>query len=216
MPLYSTKMKKKKKAKTTIFCGCEREKKQLEEVREWLYYEVLCLGKTSPSNKGPPGKVRHKGIMTYWKYNKKLTKINSQSLQWFAKVIDNSLYCYCHTEYNSEKKGKLSVQNQGNGGVNDGMPLDVVSCSLCFRSLRGLIITGQMLLLWPSEQAECKLSTGRGKWSKCNFLCKQSIWKRKRGHSGMWMRVWGKVLCKPTFQLSWRDSWNSDMHTSGG
>lgn len=50
MPLYSTKMKKKK-AKMTIFCGCEREKKQLEEVREWLYYEVLCLGKTSPSNK---------------------------------------------------------------------------------------------------------------------------------------------------------------------
>ena len=52
---------------------------------------------------------------------------------------------------NVQKRGNIiegtSVQNQGNGGVNYGMPLDVVSCSLCSRSLRGLIITGQMLLL---------------------------------------------------------------------
>lgn len=47
-------------------------------------------------------------------------------------------------------------------------------------------------------------------------LCKQSIWKCKERHTWIWMRVWGKVLSKSTFQQHLGEGWDSAKHVGGG
>lgn len=118
------------------------------------------------------------------KDNKKLAKINSQSPQRFANVIDNSLYCYCCVEYNSGgEKRKLSVQHPQKRwsklwymlpGCNIMQPLFQEFQRPNKHRARASAVT------FGEQQNANHLQGSR---LKCYFSSKQSIWKRKRRHA---------------------------------